>query len=188
MWPFMPGPKPKAFLALRKALTGKRAIPKELGYERDPKTGRLIDSKNSSDPKTRAKAIKEEALRRNNLKKRQLTNWIKKLNVALKEYNDKHTVLDIKESLFKKLFEKEILEKKRHLKSNHVLFEEKLRDKFNSIYYTELHSTIKKRGPEKLKTINYLEAHELLKEVSIKISTHKVSMLIEIKKQERGNK
>ncbi|HOW29466.1 MAG TPA: hypothetical protein PK685_02215 [archaeon] len=32
---------PRLLLRLRKAVTGKRATPKELGYERDPKTGRL---------------------------------------------------------------------------------------------------------------------------------------------------
>ena len=32
---------PRLLLRLRKAVTGKRATPKELGYERDSKTGRL---------------------------------------------------------------------------------------------------------------------------------------------------
>lgn len=184
----MPKPKPRVFLALRKAITGKKATPIELGFKRDLQTGRLIDSKKSAIPKIKEKALKQEIIRKTNLKRRQLENWIEKLDKSLNEYGRKTSVSVKKESLFKELFEQEILISKKKIKSNHVLFEEKLRDKFNSLFYSELHSTIQKFGPEKLRTIDLIEAERLLNMVSIKIKSQRNNILIDLRKLEMGIK
>ncbi|MFA5745994.1 MAG: hypothetical protein WCX82_01215 [archaeon] len=181
----MPKPKPRAFLALRKAITGKKATPTELGFKRDLQTSRLIDPKKSAIPKIREKSLKQEVIRRTDLKKRQLTNWISKLNKGLSESGKKTNVSEQKESLFRELFDKEILIHKKQLKFNHVLFEEKLRDAFNSRYYSELHNTIAATGPEKLKDIEYLGAERILNFVSVKLKTQKNMLLLEIKRKMR---
>ena len=178
-------PKPKAFLALRKALTGKRATPTELGFKRDLQTGRLIDSKKSVIPKIKEKALKQEVIRKTNLKRRQLANWIEKLDKGLNEYGRATSVLAQKESLFKELFNSEIQISKQKFKSNHVLFEEKLRDAFNSKYYSELHNTIAATGPEKLRNLDYLGAEKILNIVFVKLKSQRNMMLLDIKRKLR---
>lgn len=184
----MPKPKPRVFLALRKAITGKKATPIELGFKRDLQTGRLIDSKKSAIPKIKEKALKQEIIRKTNLKRRQLENWIEKLNKGLRELGGRRNVEEIKDEYFKNIFGQEIKARKRDIKSNPVLFESRLKDKFNSVFYSELHSMIQKTGPEKLRDISYLDATKLLNIVSIKVQTQKNNILIDLRKLEMGIK
>ena len=209
----MPKPKPRVFLALRKAITGKRATPVELGYQRDPKTGRLtkpgalkvnaaIEKINKDyreldyNEAQRKKVVKPhnkkimsaEIKRKADLRRRQLENWIEKLNKGLRELGGRRNVEEIKDEYFKNIFGQEIKARKRDIKSNPVLFESRLKDKFNSIFYSELHSMIQKTGPEKLRDISYLDATKLLNIVSIKVQTQRNNILIDLRKLEMGIK
>ena len=176
-------PKPRAFLALRKAITGKRATSTELGYKRDIETKRLIDPKKSKDYDIRDKALELEIKRKQDLKKRQLSNWIRKLNVSLNELNQKKTVNDYKEEAFHTLFDNIISRSRKNIKSNHVLLEERLRSAFESRYYSELHAIIQRTGIEKLNNLNFIKTDAILTSVARKLYLEKEDIMISLRKK-----
>lgn len=204
--------KPRILLKLRKAVTGKRATPKELGYERNPKTGRLtkpgaaafnekvqfttldkklllseynrriktanfkedadiyrqkkIDRKKQYDRKiadlriqrAHDKAITEKR-RLADLKKRQLKDWIQKLDAVLKN-SRKPTVNEFKEKLFKELFTREIegVRNKGITSSSRAKQAyEYLHNSFITDFYNELHRSYVPANISKMSAKNITE-------------------------------
>ncbi len=204
----------KPILALRKALTGKRAIPKELGYERDPKTGRLqkpgtkkfnekveftkeehkallkiykkrlkeeptktneqklIDRKIQLDRKLRDIKDKRtydlEIVERNrkiSLKKRQLKEWVAKLDSIL-AVSRKGSVQGIMEHNFKLLFGKEIdvINKKAIYSKAEA---NKAYEYIHNLYVSEFYSTLHKSfNSKKLGDISAKDIFDILNEIS----------------------
>jgi len=206
--------KPKAFLALRKAITGKRATPEELGYERDPKTGRLqkpgtkafnekvkftkeeqkallkiykkrlkedpteineqklVDRKIQLNRKLEIlKAQRQRNLeiverhRKISLKKRQLKDWVKRLDSIL-AVSRKGSVQGIMEHNFKLLFGKEldVINKKAIYSKAEA---RKAYEYIHNLYVSEFYSTLHKSfNSKKLGDMSAKDIVSLLNEIS----------------------
>lgn len=207
----------RPILALRKAITGKKATPKDLGYKRDPKTGRLtkpgtaafnekiefvkadkklltdfykkkmknsrlesqeqmyeqklIDRNKQYNNKLeimraeRKLSLKNtEASRLASLKKRQITEWVRKLD-SLLAVSKKGTVHQIKEKLFQELFNKEIAAIKVSIadKSLQATKLDYLHSLFTSDFYDVLHKSF---IPTKLKEMSAKDAVKFIEDIS----------------------
>jgi len=211
--------KSRTVLNLIKKITKRRATPAELGYERDPATGRLTKpgtkkhqnrvsytaaegeailslyrERLKRDPspineiklKDRQKQLARklenlerqrnsnlesaERKRKTALRKRQLNDWIKKLNSLLKLKDPALSVDSIYTNMVNRLRQKtgtKIDSARAH--ANHIptaqlmKLEMDFRNKIHNTFYYKLHSTI---IPTKFQNMTAQGAHKLLQEVS----------------------
>lgn len=214
----------KPLLKLKRLIKARPLTPTELGYKRDPKTGRLtkpgtdkfnekisfVKEENAALVKAYKKRIKSaeslsdkkiseqklidrkrqiktrlqlmelqrkqelktaEKRRLIDLKKRQLKDWVRKLDVVLKN-SKKGTVQDIKEKLFQELFAKEIdqIKKRAILSKSTIKAYDYIHSEFTNDFYSELHKTYISTN---LSTMSADSIIDFLRQLAIRIKRRK---------------
>lgn len=114
---------------------------------------------------------RKEKARLADLKKRQLKDWIKKLDTVLKT-SRKGTVQEIKEKLFQELFAKEIdqIKKRAILSKSAIKAYEYIHSEFTTDFYEELHKTY---VPTNLSKMGADSISDFLRNLSIRIKRRK---------------
>jgi hypothetical protein len=146
----------------------------KLDLTRDKNTGRIVDPKKSSNLIIREKALQIEQARIARRRRLQLSNWIKEINSELSSIRRGETVNSIKEKMFHELFDSEIRYQKKFANPTHKMFEIKLKDKFNSAFFTELYSLKSTLYNGKL---DYAKIQNLVDHLSVSIHSNRKEIL-----------